>query len=194
MKMTEEAFLEKVRQGDNKAIKRLRKEGLEGIKLFLRAKGDNKQDPEELLQDAYLKLVEKLQNEKVKAQNVIGYYIGIAKNLWRKSKEQVVPFRDYQPEQLMNLSEDEIPLYENTRLFVTHAEKEDAFWQVFLKLDEKCRKLLKWRKGEKKSSKEIADKMDNIQESSVDKTVMRCKEKLIDLLKADPGFRLTQWK
>ncbi len=153
----EQEIIEKVRSGDNKAIKMLYKSGFPAVHRFIIKNQGDADDAAEIYQQAFIVLYERLQTEDFTLQSTAGTFLfAVARNLWMATLKERKRFSTGQDWDLDG--------YESgTQMMMPEILAKEREYDIMESsiehLGEPCRSLLKAFYHEKLSMEEIANRM-----------------------------------
>lgn len=187
MQTTEEKNLKAIRTNDPEGIRELYRAFLPRISRFIQLNGGSADDAKDIFQDALVIIYKKSKapDFELTSQFYTLLY-GVCRNLWgnqlqKKSRTEVSLTDDHK----FQLSTDILKEIEA-------AEEQRLFWDAFRKLGKDCQQLLKLFFAKEKMEA-IAQKLNLSSISYAKKKKFKCKEKLVNLIKADrryPELRL----
>lgn len=181
MKQTDLKIIESIRLGSNdKVLSYLYGQPLQKIRKYILSNNGNREDANDIFQDAVVILFNQVKKDKYNEQFEIDAFLySVARNLWidkmRREKRMVkdlpsiLDFSDFND----HLSD----------LIVK--EKSSALRKAFERLDEKCRKILLYVIYEKRTMKEISESMGYSNENVAKTNHYRCKQYLAKIVRED---------
>lgn len=171
---------------DDQVLDYLYKNVLPKVKSYIINNSGNKQEADDIFQDAVISLYKKIKtNELLEVENVEGYLYLICKNLWinRTSKlnkntqlDALNEFEETSGDALYTIIED---------------EKRNAFEKLFEKVGERCKELLVNVIYNQMSMDEIAEKLNFVNANAAKTHHYRCKQKLVELIENDSILKST---
>ncbi len=182
MKPTDFKIIESIRQGSNdKALAYLYDKPLQKIRKYILSNNGTREDANDVFQDAVVILFNQVRKDKYKEKfEIEGFLYSVARNLWidkmRKEKRKVTD--------AAFVSNDLSDFNDHLNDLIVK-EKSAALRTVFDRLDEKCRKILLYVIYEKRSMKEISQKMGYNNENVAKTNHYRCKQYLSKMVKDD---------
>lgn len=168
-------------KGDNEVIKKFINEHYTDIKNFVKSKGGDDYDVEEIVQEAFIVFydVAKTKGETIKGR-VVEYFFGIVKNLYfkklRKSKETLVLFNE----------ETDVIDDEDVDNVIAQNERYKLYETYLQQMDDDCKKLFRLIYSGVKTKK-ILKKM-NYSLKYLYKKRSLCKKSLIEKIKNDERY------
>jgi len=183
MTQADTTHLEAIRTGDAMGLRSIYQEFLPRITNFIRNKGGSSDDAQDVFQDAIMVIYEKSKSPDF--QLTSGFYTllyGICRNIWgnrlqKSSSKNELPI----PEEAQYQTNDD------TQQLIEQEEENKLFWAAFKKLGQDCQQLLQLFFAKVKMT-EIVQKMDLSSVSYAKKRKFQCKEKLVQLVKADDRY------
>lgn len=181
----DEKVITAIRSGnDEKTIKLLYKKSLPPIIQMIRNFGGNKDDANDIFQDAVVILIRNIKrNSFDQKSNINGFLYTISKNLWINKVK-----RDSKTSSI-----EELELENDLNYEIQHnasiKEKENTIKDIISKLDPKCAHVLHAILFTDKGYSEIAEEIGLANANVMKVTKSRCKDKLIELLKNDTNLR-----
>ncbi|MEL7145679.1 MAG: sigma-70 family RNA polymerase sigma factor [Bacteroidota bacterium] len=179
--MSDKDQLQRFLKGDEVTIKRLYRKVLPAVMKFVLQNSGDQNDAEDVFHEALLVIFKKLSTEGIILSASLDTYIyAICRNLWYKVlRTRKNTFFDVD---LSDRASDE-----DIIATLGQTEKERLFRKYFLKLDEKCRRLISlFVKG--KSTAEVMAET-GYSRGNARKKKFDCKKKLIEMIEKDPVFK-----
>lgn len=182
-KLKEVDILNGIKNGEPEILETFYKENLPKIiKLILKNSGD-KEDAEDVFQDALVFVYQKLNENKLHLTCTLSTYTyAVCRNIWMnklRRKSKMISSEDY----LKDISCDSISIFEEFE----KKEKQFLFQKHFLRLGESCQKiLLLFFNG--KSMLEIS-KIMNYSPGYTRKKKFECTKKLSDKIETDKNYK-----
>lgn len=175
-------IVESIKNGKNdKVLSYLYERTLGKVRRHILKNNGSAEEANDIFQDAVIIFFHQVkQNKFLPGQEVDGFIFTVARNLWvdriRREKRKVnTDFNGDHPH-----SEHGDYLKD-----LISKEKTSAMQKAFLKLDEKCRKILHFAVYDKLSMKEISEKMGYSSENVAKTNHYRCKQYLSRIVKED---------
>lgn len=179
----DQEILRGILAGDRAVIKTFYKENFVYIRGYITQNSGNKEDVEDVFQDALMILYEKLESEPLELNaSLRTYFFAICKNLWKKrlrKKSKVLT-----TDTVFEISEE---LDDNILQRIENQDREHIYRKYFLQLSAACQKLLSLV-FEEKSMKEIAEHT-GYTEGYTRKKKFECKKHLMDRIESDPAYK-----
>ncbi|MEM7572734.1 MAG: sigma-70 family RNA polymerase sigma factor [Bacteroidota bacterium] len=179
-------FLEGLLQADRLWVDRWYQEFFGGILQYVRNQSGNRQDAEDIFQDALLIIYQKLKREELQLSATLRtYLLAVCRNLWRSRRRSHKEFslQEGEGEQLPDPAAD----IES----VIHRRSREKLYQLhFSQLGERCQQILQLFFAKVKLA-EIAQQL-GLSANYVKKKKFSCKEKLIESIQADPSYQELQ--
>ncbi len=184
MSTTEERnVIEGIVTGNEAVIKNFYKENLSYIRRYILRNSGSEEDVEDVFQDAFIILYEKLRDNSLELNSSLRtYFYSICKNIWRnrlrKAKNLVID---------NEIVDNDDELDTSTEEEIENKEKEHIYRKYFLALSVTCREVL----GlifDGMNMKEIAKKT-GYAEGYVRKKKFDCKKHLIEMIEEDASFK-----
>lgn len=182
MTSDQEYYINAIKKGDSKGLRKIYTDFLPRITNFIRSKGGSSDDAEDIFQNALLLIYEKSKKKDFKlTSNFYTLLYGICWNLWgnkiqKKSNQEVSIPEDAKYSTEENIEND-----------MERSEEQALFWAAFELLGEDCQRLLRLF-FEKTKMEEIAEKMGFSSVSYAKKRKFQCKEKLVEFVRSDIRF------
>jgi len=152
-------LLDRIRQGDNQAVKELHKMAFIYCTTFIIKNQGTQEDAKEVFQESMIILLQKLEDSNFKINcNVRSFLYSICRNLWlseRRKRGKMTPIIDEEGK--------EIVMIDDTRELEEKIEQENKLVHIFDKLkeaSEECQKIIELTFFKKLSTQEIASSMD----------------------------------
>lgn len=169
--------------GDNNGIREIYRLYLPRAASLITRNGGNAEDAKDIFQEALIILYEKAQKPGFTLNSSLYTLIyGICRNLWgnrlQKRSGSNVTFS----------GEGKYRLDEDTEKSIEQAEENKVFWDSFNRLGEDCQKLLRLF-FDKVRMEKIAELMGYGSVSYAKKRKFQCKERLVDIVKADLRYQ-----
>ncbi len=183
MTQADTTYLDAIKNGDTKGLRAIYQNFLPRISNFIRSKGGSSDDAKDVFQDAIVIIYEK--SKAADFQLTSGFYTllyGICRNIWgnrlqKSSSKNELPI----PEETQYRADDD------TQQLLEQEEENKLFWSAFKQLGDDCQRLLKLFFTKVKMA-EIVEKMQLSSVSYAKKRKFQCKEKLVQLVKADQRY------
>ena len=162
---------------DDRALAHLYQETLPKVRVYIIKNSGTKEEADDLFQDAVIVFFQKVKEGSFNNNHEIdGFIYTICKNLWininkrKKVNQKYVDhsMHEHRPE-------------DNQLDQVINKEKESAMHQLFNKLDERCRQLMKSIIYDRKSMTEICEELGYKNEQVAKATKYRCNQTLIKI-------------
>ncbi|WP_103865389.1 RNA polymerase sigma factor [Aquimarina sp. I32.4] len=182
----DQKILEGIVTGNEIILTEFYKKNLPYIQQYILSNSGNKEDVEDVFQDALVLIYEKLKTDSLELQSSLRtYFYGVCKNIWRnrlrKNKRLIITD---------NLSED-LEIIDTTIIEdIEFKDREHVYRKHFLKLSCSCRKVLSLL-FEGKSMKEIAH-VTGYSEGYSRKKKFECKRHLMEMIEKDPTYQELQ--
>jgi RNA polymerase sigma factor (sigma-70 family) len=182
--MEQHDYLPALLTGDRAVLLRLYEVHFPVIRGLVRDRGGTEADAKDIFQDAILVIYKKAQQPGFQISSQFGTFLyGICRNLWlnrctKKSASAEV-----------TLSDDAkyIPEDDSFEADLLHVEQGNLFWRAFRQLGEDCKKLLELY-FQKVPMDAIATQMGYGSEGYARRRKLQCKDRLVELAKADPAY------
>ncbi len=178
-----EQLLSALLNNDMSGIREIYRRYLPRISRLITTNGGNGEDAKDIFQEALIILYEKAGEPDFKlSSSLYTLLYGICRNLWgnrlqKKSSSNVT------------LGEgDKYKIDEDIQQTIQQEEENRIFWDAFGQLGEDCRNLLRLF-FDKVKMKEIAELMGYGSVSYAKKRKFQCKERLVEIVKADGRYR-----
>lgn len=175
-------ILKGILAGDRAIIKNFYKDNFKYIRGYVLQNSGNKEDVEDVFQDALVLLYQKLESDSLELTTTLRtYFFAICKNLWKKrlQKKSKVLTTDTVFEISEELDDDILQRIENQ-------DREHVYRKYFLQLSAACQKLLSLV-FEEKSMRQIAEET-GYSEGYARKKKFECKKHLIERIESDPTY------
>ena len=186
MKLSKEdhnRLLEGIRAGDTATIRLLYREVLPGIKKYVVRNSGNESDAEDIFQDALMVVYEKATSGDLKLTSALSTYLfAVSKHLWYnvlRRRGKVEHGADY--EGLMPEADNDV------LTDIGKMEVNNLYQKHFLRLDEKCRKLLNLYFSSETT--ETIMQLTGYTHAYVRKKKFECKQKLMNSIEKDPLYK-----
>jgi len=165
------------------AFEQLYRENKAALERMVTKNSGNKEDAEDLIQESVLILYKKLQTEGFELNSTIGTFLyGIAKRVWlRKLKSNSKKWVTSDDNMQLSVGDDK----EEEELQISRMH---LYRKHLGKLGADCQKILRLF-FDNFSMEEIASRMGYTSAGYAKKKKYKCKNKLIELIKADPLFK-----
>lgn len=148
-------FLDRIRKGDNQAIKELYKTAFAYCASFVLNNKGSREDASEIFQRSMVVLIEKLKDENFTIKhNIKSFLYAVTRNQWLTELK-----RSGKTTSIIDEEGKELPLVNDDTDMEEKQEKETQFTRLFeamKKASEECQKLIKLTFFQKKKDKEIA--------------------------------------
>lgn len=180
----ESQLIADIRKGGNAAdcaigalYKKYRNEVLFNVEKMIRYRRGQQEDARDLVQDAYIILLRKVQSENYVEGSIRNFWIGIVKGLFQNKQK-----REYR----ISLVDDHSKIDQEDQM-TPEASMENNQRREFLErlldqVGDKCKQIMKLSmRGY--SMQEIAEKMELASDGMARKTKYQCKKKLVELVK-----------
>lgn len=180
MNLEEKDIISYIKKGDKRvAVENLYKLYSQKIQKYIRSKGANKEDAEDIFQEALLVFYKKAIEEPIDNDfNVGGFLMSIAQNKWyTQLRRKEMMTRHHQ--EILHIEEKVSKQY----VYDYSKERENVMTQILSVVGENCHKLLSLVLYENLSLKEVAKQMGYSSEDVAKMTHHRCKKKLINEIK-----------
>ncbi len=182
MSSNQDLHLQAIQTNNTAGLRKLYQEFLPRIANFIRKNGGSNDDAKDVFQEALVIIYKKAKAPDFKLTS--GFYTllyGICRNIWgnqlqKKSRSEVTLLDDYK----YTLEPGLEPLLEDQ-------EKSRLFWDAFKQLGADCQNILQLFFAKVKMVK-IVEQLNLSSVSYAKKRKFQCKEKLIQLVKADARF------
>ncbi|WP_062061613.1 RNA polymerase sigma factor [Aquimarina longa] len=178
----DQEILQGILTGDTAVIKDFYKENFKYIRGYILQSSGNKEDVEDVFQDALVVLYQKLESDSLELNVALRtYFFAICKNLWKKRLQKKSKL--YTTDTIFDISEElDIGIVE----MLENKEREHIYRKYFLKLSEACQKLLSMV-FEEKSMRQIASET-GYSEGYARKKKFECKKHLMERIESDPIY------
>ena len=157
--------------------RRHRNEVLFKVEKMIRYRKGQQADASDLVQDAYIIMLDKVRSEDYEEGPVDHFWIGIAHGLFRNKQK-----RDYRVTFVDDHSKIDGENHLTPETELENKERSEIFDQLLEKVGDKCKKIMKLVISGY-SMREIAEKMELPSEGMARKTKYQCKKKLVELVK-----------
>ncbi len=153
------------------------------VKSFVRARGGNTEDAEDLIQESLSQLAISLMTKKYKGDSSIeNYAFGICKFKWMN----VMTKRGIDTVGITDDDKEKVGTDDIEGSFISE-ETKSSLWSVVSKVSGHCPQYLKlWAQGF--SHREIGEQMD-VTEKRARKNTSECRKRLRDLISANPQYK-----
>jgi len=181
VKQTDFKIIESIRQGRNdNTLAYLYGKPLQKIRKYILTNNGTRDDANDIFQDAVVILFNQVKKNKYNEEHEVDAFLySVARNLWidkmRREKRMV---KEVQP----NIDRSDFNDQLNDLIV---KEKSAALRKAFERLDEKCRKILLYVIYEKRTMKEISERMGYNNENVAKTNHYRCKQYLAKTVKED---------
>ncbi len=146
------------------------------VKSYLRFRKGIEDDAVDVIQDAFLIMIEKIRDNGYNEGSLVHFWIGIARGLLRNKLK-----RDTRTDLIEESTQYDQADIQTPEYLLLNAEKRDLLDSVLSKLGDRCKKvLLMWAGGY--SMEEIAEKLELSSEAMARKIKYKCKNQLMELL------------
>ncbi|MEM7658100.1 MAG: sigma-70 family RNA polymerase sigma factor [Bacteroidota bacterium] len=175
-------YLEGVRQRNPIVLKEVYTRFFPMLAQHVRTRGGREEDAQDVFQDAVVVLFRKAQDPDFELTSAFGTFLfGIGKKIWLKKASR----RGKRPEQSL---EDETLAEEfEVEAELERTERNQLFRAKIQQLGQNCQKLLRLF-FEGRPMKKIAQEMGFASDGYAKKRKFQCKQKLTQLIKADPRY------
>ena len=176
-------LLEALLAGDNEGIRKIYRLYLSRAANLITRNGGNADDAKDIFQEALIIIYEKASKPGFSLNSSLYTLIyGICRNLWgnrlQKKSNSNVTFSE----------DDKYRFDHDIEKSIEEAEENRVFWDAFGQLGEDCQKLMRLFFDKTKMEK-IAELMGYGSVNYAKKRKFQCKERLVDLIKADGRFQ-----
>ncbi|WP_299897850.1 sigma-70 family RNA polymerase sigma factor [uncultured Aquimarina sp.] len=178
--MSDEEILNGIVENDRVIIKAFYRDNLKYIRKYIIQNSGNKEDVEDVFQDAMVVLYEKLLSNNLKLTvRLKTYFFGICKNLWKQrlAKKRSIFLTN-------TLQEGE--MQDTTIEDLTNQERGNLYRKYFVSLSLACQQLLELV-FEDKSMREIAE-ITGYSELYCRRKKYKCKKSLMEQIENDPLY------
>lgn len=157
-----------------------RNQALTKVKAFLRFRSGIVDDALDVLQDAFLIMIEKIREGGYNEGSLLHFWIGITRGLLRNKLK-----RDARTDLIEDHHAYDQADFESPEYLLLHEEKRNELNRLLGLLGERCKQaLLMWAGGY--SMEEIATTLNLSSEAMARKIKYKCKEQLMELLETSP--------
>ena len=180
------AMLNGGQQEINSAFKLILYHNYPRVRKYILKNGGSEQDALEVLQQTFVRLVEKIRDKGLPAiGNVHAYLFRACQNHWLNDRRRA---SRHEP---LNRELKEVPLSGRTDPYtlVERSDLKEAVHQLLSQLGDKCRKLLIWSLGEGLDMKRVAKELGYENAQTAMNIKSRCKQKLKRLVQASPSYQ-----
>ena len=183
--MDQPDYITAILEGERLTLRRLYAEQLPVITSLIHKYGGSDSDAKDIFQDAVLIVYQKArQPDFLLSSQFSTFFYGICRNLWlncrtKKSATAEVTF----PKEVKYIADD-IP----TEAELLLVERGNLFRKAFRQLGEDCQQLLELF-FQKIPMEMIATRMGYGSEGYARRRKLQCKQRLVELVKADPAYR-----
>lgn len=185
MKLSEKdhnKLLRDFKEGDEQTIRLLYQEVLPGIKKYVAKNSGNEVDAEDIFQEALVIVYEKAHRNELHLTSALSTYIfSVCRHLWYKvlrRRDKVEHGAEYDS-YILEADEDILAQ-------INKVEVNNLYQKHFLRLDEKCRKLLNLFFSEETT--ETIMRLTGYTHAYVRKKKFECKQKLMMTIEKDPLY------
>jgi len=184
----DDAFLDGLREKSPQVLKEIYRRFFPMLAQHVRSRGGNEEDAQDVFQDAMVVIFRKSKDPHFQLTSAFGtYLLGVGKLIWLKKTSR----RGKYPEQGLESSGAESLVLPEKEWDTT--ERNRLFRTKLTQLGENCQRLLRlFFAGT--SMREIAQRLGFSSEGYAKKRKFQCKQKLTQLIKADPAYAELQHK
>ncbi len=181
-KTTKDPYLTAILNNEPQVLKKMYKEFFPLILKLITSHGGNEEDARDMFQEGIMVVFEKAQDPGFELKSKFSTYLyGICRFLWF-NRRQKKSFQEVTiPEDATFISDELADMDLEAR------ERRSLYEKAFLQLQEDCQKLLQLF-FQKISMEKIAALMGFSSEQYARKRKFTCKERLVALVKSQPGF------
>jgi RNA polymerase sigma factor (sigma-70 family) len=180
---SDEDFVSAIRKGGRSGehavdslYRKYRDSTLSKTRSYLRFRSGIEDDAQDVAQDAFLIMVEKIRDGGYNEGSLLHFWIGITRGLLRNKHK-----RDARTDLTEDSQQYDSADVESPEQVLLHEERREVLDQVLSKLGERCKKvLLMWAGGY--SMEEIAETLELSSEAMARKTKYKCKNQLMELM------------
>lgn len=180
---SDEEYVEDIRKGgpvmehaSDRLYRAYRNSVLQQIRSYLRFRAGVEDDALDMLQDAFLVMLEKIRNGGYNEGSLLHFWIGITKGLLRNKLK-----RDARTDLIEDNTQYDQMDFDSPEHLLLNEEKRLVLDAALSKLGERCKKaLLLWAGGY--TMEEIATALELSSEAMARKTKYKCKNQLMELL------------
>lgn len=146
------------------------------VQSYVGYKSGQHDDINDLLQDAFLVLIEKIRFGGYKDGSLVHFWIGITKGLLRNKMKRDARMDLVDDNLQLDQADSDSPEYQ-----LISEERKETLDQLLSRLGERCKNvLILWASGY--SMREIAEKLNLSSEAMARKTKYKCKSQLLDMV------------
>lgn len=176
-------IIEGILNGEEDVIKKFCKDMDRYVQGFILSNQGSRQDVEDTVQEAMMRLYQKLKFEHVEIQCLVStYFFGICKNIWLKRLRSK---NKYVMSDIENMGKKEVT--DPLRNYIDTIEQEYLYNRSFQKLSKDYREVLMLY-FDQKSMREIAGHL-GLTEGNARKKKFNAKKKLIEIVQQDPAYK-----
>lgn len=174
-------ILQAIREGkDSEALSYLYKATLKKVRNYIIKNSGNKEEADDIFQEAIMIFFLKVkQGEFEENHSIDGFIYTIARNMWINKAKRHARHRAYEAQVLKENPFDD----EDQLTSMLDREKSAAMESLFNRLEENCRKILKYAIYDRLSMREISVKMGHKNEKVSKAQHYRCKQYLARMVK-----------
>ncbi len=178
-------LLNGLRKGDNKSLREIYDSYFNPIAAYLKKSGASEEDAKDVFQETIMVAYRLVQNEEFELRSkLLSFLIGISRNIWLKMIRRRPLFDDISDP----VVSDQLPDPSETVLEEIRKRTIDNLYRKKMReLGDQCKRILGLFFDGKKMTK-IVEEMGLSSVSFAKKKKFQCKERLVDLVKADPLF------
>lgn len=180
---TDQAFLDGLRARDARTLQQAYQQFYPGIAQHVQARGGRAEDAEDVFQEAMVVVFRKLQDPAFELTSSFGTFLyGVSKKIWLRHASR----RGRHPEQPL----EDLEVVETTSIDaeLERTERHRLFRAKLQQLGADCQKVLRLFFAGTPMT-QIAQQMGFASEGYAKKRKFQCKQKLTDLIKADPRYQ-----
>ena len=183
MNQESQNLLQALLRGDNDGIRKIYRLYLPRAANLITRNGGNAEDAKDVFQEALVIIYEKASKPDFQLKSSLYTLIyGICRNLWGNRLQK-------KSNSHLSLSADDKYKFDgDIEKSIEEAEENRIFWEAFEQLGEDCQKLMRLFFDKVKMEK-IADLMGYGSMSYAKKRKFQCKERLVNIVKADLRFK-----
>jgi RNA polymerase sigma factor (sigma-70 family) len=156
--------------------RRYRNEVLTKVKTMIRFRKGQQEDAKDLVQDAYLVLLDKIRSEDYQQGSLKNFWVGIVYGLFRNKNK-----RDHRTTLVDENSVLDGEDLNTPEVSLETKERMELFENLLNQIGDRCKKVMKLSIAGY-SMKEIATQMDLVSEGMARKIKYTCKKKLVELV------------
>jgi RNA polymerase sigma factor (sigma-70 family) len=180
---SDEDFVRDIRRGGSSLeratdslYRTYRNSTLTKVRSYLRFRKGIEDDALDVVQDAFMVMIEKIRDHGYNEGSLLHFWIGIARGLLRNKLK-----RDTRTDLIEDSSQYDQADFESPEHLLLDDEKRHRLDRILSQLGERCKKvLLMWAGGY--SMEEIAETLELSSEAMARKTKYKCKNQLMELL------------